>query len=449
MATVTHQSPELLRYYAEGQLAHKDPNALLKKGVWLYFLLLIFEGALRKWVLPGLATPLLIVRDPLALWLTILAWKRNLLPDNIYLSGMLLLSFISFITTLLFGHGNLVVAIYGVRIIVLHFPVIFVIGRVFTSADVHKMGKATLWITIPMAVLIALQFYSPQSAWVNRGVGGDMEGAGFNGGALGYFRPPGTFSFTTGTTLFFSFAGCYILYFWLQSSGSNKLVLLAATAGLLAAIPLSISRGLLFQVLVSCLFVVLASLRKPKYLLNLIVAGIGILMALLLLSNTEFFQTAIEAFAMRFDAASDTEGGVQGTLVERFLGELLSSITNSAQLPFFGYGIGLGTNAGSKLLTGEVTFLVAEGEWGRIIGEMGVLLGLSVVFLRIGLVIKIAGASYARILQNDLLPWMLLSFGFLNVMQGQWGTPTSLGFSVMIGGLMIASLRPAPVAGRY
>ncbi len=34
---------------------------LLKSGIWAYFLLLIFEGAIRKWIFPGLATPLLCV----------------------------------------------------------------------------------------------------------------------------------------------------------------------------------------------------------------------------------------------------------------------------------------------------------------------------------------------------------------------------------------------------
>ncbi len=38
-------------------------NLILKKGIWLYFFLLLFEGALRKWVLPSLSAPLLIVRD--------------------------------------------------------------------------------------------------------------------------------------------------------------------------------------------------------------------------------------------------------------------------------------------------------------------------------------------------------------------------------------------------
>ena len=38
----------------------------LRRLIWLYFWLLMFEGALRKWV-PPLSAPLLVVRDPLVL----------------------------------------------------------------------------------------------------------------------------------------------------------------------------------------------------------------------------------------------------------------------------------------------------------------------------------------------------------------------------------------------
>ena len=38
--------------------------AFIKKLIWAYFLLLLFEGALRKWFLPGLSQGLLIIRDP-------------------------------------------------------------------------------------------------------------------------------------------------------------------------------------------------------------------------------------------------------------------------------------------------------------------------------------------------------------------------------------------------
>src|SRR5690554_2937496 len=107
---------------------YPDPNKIIKRGIWLYFLLLVFEGALRKWFLPGLATPLLIIRDPIALWLVFVTWKRGILPFNWVMFTIILITIISFITTLLFGHGNFFVTLYGARIFMIHIPLIFVIG---------------------------------------------------------------------------------------------------------------------------------------------------------------------------------------------------------------------------------------------------------------------------------------------------------------------------------
>ena len=55
---------------------------LLKKLFWAYFLLLIFEGALRKWVMPGLSAPLLLIRDPLGLLILIEAFRTYKWPDK-------------------------------------------------------------------------------------------------------------------------------------------------------------------------------------------------------------------------------------------------------------------------------------------------------------------------------------------------------------------------------
>jgi hypothetical protein len=43
-----------------------------------------------------------------------------------------------------------------------------------------------------------------------------------------------------------------------------------------------------------------------------------------------------------------------------------------------------------------------------------------------------------------LLPWILLSLFLTNIPQGQWGQPTSLGFSIVIGGFTIAALKTPP-----
>lgn len=422
-------------------ISGQDPKIWLKRAIWVYFFLLLFEGALRKWFLPGLATPLLIVRDPVAIWLLVVTWRRGLLPANPYITIIFILGVAGIFTAVLLGHGNLTVAMYGARILLFHFPLMFVIGRVFSRVDVVKMGNAVLWVSVPMAVLIGMQFYSPQSALVNRGVGGDMEGGGFDG-ALGFFRPPGTFSFTNGTHLFFGLVACFVCYFWVNREGVNRMVLVAASVGLLSAIPFSISRSLLLFATIALLFTVIGMLRKPMYLSNLLVVTFGGIVLLVVLSQASFMQIPIIAFTARFDNANAVEGGVQGALGNRYLGSLLSAVTESTEQPFFGYGLGMGTNAGNKILTGRNTgYLISEGEWGRLVGEMGALMGLAIILLRLGFCIKIAIACYRKLLQNDLLPWILLSYTLQTVPTGQWAQPTTLGFSTLIGGLVIASLR--------
>jgi hypothetical protein len=416
----------------------------LKQLVWLYILLLVFEGALRKWVLPGLATPLLLARDPVAIVLIIMAWRNGFLGRNLYVTIMVLVSILALFTALFAGHGNLIVALYGVRTLMLHFPVIFIIGNVFDRDDVIKIGKFIVWATIPITILLIFQFYSPQTAWVNKGIGGDTV-QGFQG-ALGFFRPSATFSFSNGTALFYSFAACYIFYFWLTPNKSvNKILLISASTALAMSIPLSISRSLLFFILVTVSFIIIGVSRTPRSMFRIILITIAVMGLFALLSQLSIFQTATEALTTRFTQASSSEGGLQGTLGDRYIGGLLGAFDSDNQktgeIPLFGYGIGMGTNVGSQLLTGKVDFLIAEGEWGRLIGELGLFMGGIVIAIRIIVCVKLGIASFRRLKFGDFLPWILLSYCLLTLPQGQWSQPTSLGFSIIAGGLTLASLR--------
>jgi len=413
----------------------------LKRGIWLYFFLLIFEGALRKWILPGLSEPLLIVRDPVAIWLLYKSITSGLWKPNSYVLLIYAVSVLALVLALFLGHGNILVAIYGLRITILHFPLIFVIGIVFNREDVLRMGKVVLWLCIGMTILVAIQFYSPQSAWVNRGIGGDIEGSGF-GGAAGFFRVPGTFSFTNGLAFFYGLAAAYIFYFWLdiKTSQVSILLLLVATLALLAAIPLSISRTVLFQIVITILFMLVISGRNPKILIRVLSASIAGFFLFLMLNNFSFFKTASYVFMERFTSANDTEGGLEGVFVDRFLGGMYGAITND-KFQFWGEGIGKGTNAGAKLLTGDSSkFLISEGEWGRVIGEMGFILGMIVILIRGGVVIQLFRKAWNSISFDNTLPWMLLSFGMIIILQGPWAQPTTLGFGILIGGLIYASI---------
>jgi hypothetical protein len=411
----------------------------LRKGIWLYFILLIFEGALRKWFLPALSTPLLIIRDPLAVYLLFTAFRFNLFPKHKLIPVMFWIGIISIFTAVFFGHGNLYVALFGARILLIQFPMLFLIGRIFDRDDVIRMGKVVLWISIPMGILMTMQFYSPQSAWVNRGVGGDLGGAGFSG-ADGYFRPPGTFSFTNGLVAFFGLASSYVFYFWLQPKYINKILLLTSTAALLIAIPTSISRMLFFQVVLSLLFFIFVKSSEPNFFKSMMHVVVGFFLLIIVALNTNGFNTQIDTFSSRFTSANTSEGGLEGVFIDRFLGGMVKAFVDiDDSHAILGQGIGMGTNVGAQLLSGSAVFLIAEAEWGRVIGESGMLFGLFIILARIGMTASISTECFKFLRKGDALPWMLLSFGFINLLQGQWSQPTNLGFYVLIGGLILAS----------
>jgi len=427
-------------YTDQKYLEYQDQDRLLKRGVWLYLLLLIFEGALRKWFLPGLSTPLLIIRDPLGMWLIFQVWSAGRMPSSKLLNAMVILSFAGVVTAIVFGHGNFFVAMFGARILFIHFPMIFVIGYVLEKEDVIAMGRLLMWIMIPMTVLLILQFYSPQSAFVNRGVGGNAAGSGFSG-ALGYFRPSGTFSFTNGTYLFYGLSASFVFYFWFTPGKISRLLLYAATVALLVAVPFSISRSLAFQVAISLIFALFAVARRPENLFRVLIGSVLIGIVIIVLMNLSFLQNSIDAFTARFTTASTLEGGITGTIGDRYFGKMIVAITTALDQPFFGYGLGMGTNVGSALLTGSRKFLIAEEEWNRQIGELGAFMGMAVIFIRMALSFKMMVFSYYELRIGNVLPWMLLSFALTNIPKGQWAQPTSLGFSVIVGGLLIAGLK--------
>jgi len=421
----------------------------IRRAIWLYLILIFMEGALRKWILPGLATPLLIVRDPIAAFILFEAFRLRLAPQSMAFYLSFLIGIVACLFALTLGHGNPFVALYGARPFLLHFPAMFVIALALDRDDVIRMGKFILHLSLLMTPLLAWQFYSPQSAWINRGVAGEGSSAGFQG-AMGYYRPPGTFSFTNGVAQFYSLVVAFLLYFWLNPSQIERWLRMAATAALILAIPLSVSRTLAFQCAVTVAFASLVVFTRPKLFGRSLQVLLSLALMGLLASQTEFFQTALQVMSKRFELASLSEGGLEGTLGGRYVGGLLAPFLNAGDWPFWGVGIGMGTNVGSKLLTGETVFLVAEGDWGRQVGELGMLLGFSVIVMRLVVSGLAAVRSWKALWRGDPLPWLLLSNALTILPQGSWGQPTGLGFSIMAGALLLASLRrrkPAPAVG--
>jgi hypothetical protein len=408
----------------------------IKAAIWLYFLLWIFEGALRKWILPGLATPLLIVRDPIAIFIILRAFYLKIDFINTFVILGAIFTLLGLAITLNFGHGNLFVGLYGARIMLIHFPLILIIGAVFKKNDILNMGYAMMGINIVLTLIIYFQFTSPQTAYINIGIGGEGS-AGFDG-AMGYFRPSGTFSFISGLSAFYILVSVFIFYFWLSKEYCSKILLIASTIALLIALPLTVSRTAVLGVVLVGFFAFIGSSTSLKSIIRAIISVVVIAIIFISLQKTTtIFNLGTEVFMSRFDTAKGQAGG---SIILRTIEGFTEPIIDLLKEPFFIGNLGMGTNAGAQMLRGSTKFLISEGELGRLAGEQGLILGGGLIVLRLVFALSLFYNSMK--LPNDLklLPLTFCGSALLLITQGQWAQPSILGCAVITSGLLLASI---------
>lgn len=408
---------------------------LLKQLIWTYFWLLLAEGALRKWVLPSLANPLLIIRDPVILLIYAIAMRDGLFPSNNFIYAICGLAVVASLASVIAGGGTLLITVFGVRTDFLHLPLLFLLPEVMDRDDVQRIGKWLLLAALPMALLVVLQFRSSPEAWVNRGVGGSI-GAQMEVG-FGKIRPPGTFAFTTGLVSFLALVAAYVLNAQMRKEDPNARLALFAVPALAVMVGTSGSRSTLGCITILLIGVVLMCLRKPKLsgrgIKTFFVLGI----AYALLSLWSEFRTGLSVHETRF-----TEGGgmVNGILL-RILSDLSAPFYAAATAPALGVGLGMGTNAASGILYGDRIFLLAEGEWDRVVQESGAVIGFAFIALRLAILFYLLKQAYAALNRDDPLPMLLLLAAAPALLNGQFGVASTLGFAVFGGGLSLAAAR--------
>jgi hypothetical protein len=409
--------------------------------LWTYFWLLIFEGALRKWVVPDLSNALLVVRDPVAILAIWQGWPYLVRGSvRLWIIPLLAIAGCALVLALTIGHGDFVTAVYGMRILVLHFPLIFLFGAVFTRDDLWTFAKVVLVLAIPMTFLIAAQYSLPTDHFVNIAPGGEGT-AGFSG-ALGKMRPPGTFSFVTGLASFYGLAAAFFVG-WL-TCGPRPLPrwIWLSAAGMVLALPLSISRTLFFYYGLVALFAVLASALAGRAVKSLLAGALVLAMLAGGISQFELFQEAREVFLARWENAqrSDApEEGIGGILRNRVVGSFVQAFAMADDVEFFGKGIGLATNVGAVRAVGAKGFIVAEGAWPAMVGELGPILGFALIGWRVLLAGTLLLLALRQAVVRNTLPLILGGIALQALVIGQTSQPTGLGFLVLAAGLMLAA----------
>ncbi|MEA3213389.1 MAG: hypothetical protein QOE70_6446 [Chthoniobacter sp.] len=422
-------------------------NESIRRLIWLYFWLLIFEGVLRKWVVPSLSSVLLLARDPVVIAIYFLALRQGIFPLNRAVAALALLCVGAFTTGLFAAHGSLMVTLYGLRANFLHLPLIFIMAEVLTRADVERVGKAMLVLAIPMAVLMVLQFRAAPDALLNTVAGGgDAEQLH---GAMGKIRPPGFFSFITGAAQFLALLSAFVFYGLVNRRFISPLLLSAAAFALVLSLAVSTSRLAVGSVaFVAAGLVVICGMDRR--LIPHVGRAVAVIAALILVASAlSYFREGVEVFAMRANETGDSDmsvGAAGQGLAMRWFSDISGGLDLLAGTPLLGWGIGLGTNVGAQFTTGTLGFLLAESEWSRVILETGPILGLAYLAVRVAIAgwMFFLGLRGAQVGQP--LPLLLSGASGLLWINGQFGQPTTLGFAVFGAGLALAALR-LPEAG--
>ena len=423
----------------------------VRRAIWVYFWLLLLEGALRKWALPAYSNPLLIIRDPVLLTAYFLALKAGVFPRNAWVWTLAIIGFFAFAVTFiplwpyLPPSRILLVAGFGFRANFLHLPLVFLMARVLRAEDVKRFGWWTLALVPPMALLMVAQFNAAPDAFLNHTAGGEGE---MMTAALGKVRTAGTFSFVIGVVAYFALATAFLIWGALKRDVYKSWLLFAAGTAIVIGISVSGSRSVVgaCAVVVASLGAVL--LIRPDVLNRFGQILIATVVLALVVSRMPIFKEGFDVLSTRFtEAAAATDQSMARSLISRVFSNFSEGLYVLTKAPFLGYGLGIGTNAGAKFLTGRSMFLLSEGEWSRVFLENGPILGLGFVIWRLALAANIGFLSLRALRLGNVLPLLLFSSCFLPLMNGQFGQPTVLGFAVFNAGLALAACKELTPTG--
>lgn len=409
------------------------------------FLLIIFEGALRKWILPSLSGPIFFIKDPIVILIYLLAFKYRLWPHSrLYKISMLMLGLFFFggLLQITFNAFNPLVLLIGFRNYFLLLPLTFIIAEFFTKEDLIRFARITCWLALPTVVLVYLQYHSPVDAFINKNVG-EGESTTIFTVAQGIVRTSGFFSFTSGHSQYvLFFVGFLFLNYFLPKDERFLSPLLYIILLLIAPVMVIYagSRGLISSILILSFFIMTAALlsihRKSSFRVWGMFALGGVLVYFL---ATTFLSENLGILESRFEAASKSEDTIY-----RFFSPYINFFkAYGFDVPSWGMGLGIGSNAGSFLMSGSRSFVTAESEWQSVMAEAGPILGSVFILYRVCLSIGVLCTAFMVFRKKGyIIPVIFASMIFMLFLNGQITKQgTSLYFAWFFMGLALAANR--------
>lgn len=331
---------------------------LWKALVGLFFVLVIVDGALRKWLLPGQSQVLYAAKD-VVLWTSLLAfaWPRSLIviprPLRATPVPLLLAAYLFLVAAQSFNPRMpaLTLSVLGLKAHLAYLPLVVLVPALIADAA-ERQALRLLWgyvllVVVPLVALSVYQFFQPPTAWINQYVRemGTVATAG------GHPRVTATFSYIgshTAYLTFNAFLSAGVLLAWVRNRRREYLALGAVLfSATLVVLPMAGSRGPVVIVLVAlaALLTVAESSagRSLRFLAAALLIGVVLIQGVGGIGLAEGW----DALAERAVSAGDTQSRIAGMLRAPFEGMERAGL--------FGYGAGSAHQAAPRLVSGAVT----------------------------------------------------------------------------------------------
>jgi hypothetical protein len=369
-----------------------------KRMIWAVLFLVVFEGALRKWVLPGFQAQIYLLKDIILLcaYIGFLAsrGRGNQLKEINEINGLRILAILTtgYCLVQLFNpySPSLLLSIVGLKNYLLYMPLAFIVPYLFsTEADFERKLRTYAIVMVPFAALGIVQSFFPPDHWIN----GYLSYADENLRAASLFgseglekaRASGTFSFIGGFVTFLTVM-CYLGIGLTASKGwrlAGNLGPFALIIVTLAAMFTTGSRTPIYGLVVTIPIVVLVwAYRGAISTQHLVRVGFVFILAMVIVQL--IVPDAIDAYEFRAATSDDATTRLLSPFAEWYGAFIETPIT----------GLGMGSNAASAVsVMGTATYWWLDGqvfevETARVLQEIG-LIGFALVYLtRVWLVVQ-------------------------------------------------------------
>jgi hypothetical protein len=366
-----------------------------KQSLQVAMVLVILEGAIRKWLFPGAQDLVYFAKDVILLgtyagFLRSRERTREKAPSMPALRIALVAS-AGFGLLEIFNPNlpNLLVGALGFKAYFFYVPLLYVMPAAFSSdVELARFLRRYTLISIPVGLLAMAQFFSPGSSPLNTYARGGDEGGGGSlattFGSSSFVRVTGTFSYISGYASYLFATSILILAIlstvkW-RFKGHLKVFL--ALGMTFAGMMMTGSRGPVFTLaLLFPFYWYLAVVRERQG--GAIFARLMIGLVLLATALSYAAPQAIEAFQDRAVGSEDSRS--------RFTAPFLAPFALISDAGPFGYGIGATHQTAAAVTKGIVPYswmngLVTEVESGHIMLELGPVGFLLVYWVRIYLI---------------------------------------------------------------